>query len=383
MDIALLVLEWIVGLVTFGGFVWWRLRKDEAGPLGFLIKSAASAALVFVFFHYGVAWLASGGLAMAAGLGVGMFCGLALGIIWQDELIGVVGNLFGGIYEDKTELEAKPYYSSAEGKRMAGNFPGAIADVRAELEKFPNDFDGYMRLAALLAEHSEDLPGAIAVIEDALRLKNLSTGQIAYALNTASDWHLKYGRDTEAARLAIERISTLLAGTGAALNAQQRLANFATPEMLAREDDRQPIKLPEFDRKPGMRRKFVAPEKLDINAEERRLRDRLTKNANDWVAREEIARLYAEQFEFYDRALQELEFLISTPGQPQREVVKWLHQKADWQVKYFDDVTAGRLTLKRIQDLYPKSAVAHRAAMAVMHLQSSSGSKVRKKPAEE
>ena len=381
MDIALLVLEWIVGAVTIGWFVWWRLQKDESGPWGFLLKAAATAAIGFIFVRYGVAYFREGGLTAVVGLGAGMFCGLALGIIWQNELTGVVGNLFGGIYDDKTELEPKPYYSSAEAKRMAGNITGAIADVRAELGKFPDDYDGRMRLAALLAEHSEDLPGALAVLEDALQLKELSPGQIAYVLNTAADWQLKFARDADAARLALERITTLAPGSEAALHAQQRLANLATPEMLAREDNRQPIKIPEFDRKPGQRRKFVVPEKLDINAEERRLRDRLTKNANDWTAREEIARLYAEQFEFYDRALQELEFLISTPGQPQREVVKWLHQKADWQVKYFDDVTAGRLTLKRIQEMYPKSAVAHRAGMAMMHLQSSS--KVKKKPAEE
>ena len=265
---------------------------------------------------------------------------------------------------------------------MAGDFPGAIAAVRAELEKFPNDFDGRMRLAALLAEHSEDLPGALAVIEDTLRLKSLAAGQVSYALNTAADWHLKFARDAESARLAIERITTLLAGTESALHAQQRLANFATPEMLAREDNRQPIALPEFERQPGLRRKkLAAPAKPDINAEERRLRERRAKNANDWAAREDLARLYVEQFEFFERGLQELEILITAPGQPKQEVVRWLHQKADWQVKLFNDVAAGRATLQRIQALFPNSAAAHRAATAMLHLQSVS--KFVKKPAEE
>jgi hypothetical protein len=79
-----------------------------------------------------------------------------------------------------------------------------------------------------------------------------------------------------------------------------------------------------------------------------------------------------EQLEFFERGLQELETLISTPGQPKLEVVRWLHQKADWQVKFFNDVEAGRATLRRIQELYPNSAFAERAARAMLYLQPAS-----------
>lgn len=370
MDILFKVLEWIAGLAALGWFIWWRLREDEQGGIGFVVKCVSSAFVLWIFFRYGVASFREGGLTAVVGLGAGMSSALALGMIWRAELMGVVTGFFGSFYEDNTPVEPKPYYAQAEAKRMAGDIPGAIAAVRGELEKFPQDFDGRMRLASLLAEDAEDLPGALAVIEDALQLPALSTGQTAYALNTAADWHLKYARNPETARQCVERIAALLPGTDAALHAQQRLANLATPEMLAREDNRQPIAIPEFGRKLGLkRRKPVAPEKPDINAEERRLRDRLARNPNDWVAREELARLYVEQFEFFERGLQELEVLITTPGQPKQEIVRWLHQKADWQVKYFNDVEAGRATLRRIQELYPNSAFAERAAHAMHYLQ--------------
>lgn len=380
MDILLKVLEWTAGLAALGWFVWWRLREDESGGVGFAVKLAGSAFILWVFFRYGVAWFREGGLVAIIGLGAGMSSGLALGLVWREELMGVFTGFFGSFYEDKTPVEPKPYYAQAEARRMAGDIPGAIAAVRAELEKFPQDFDGRMRLAALLAEHSEDLPGALAVIEDALQLKSLSAGQVAYALNTAADWHLKFARNSEAARQCVERITTLLPGTDAARNASQRLANFTSQEMLEREDNRQPIAIPEFERKLGLRRKKpAAPEKPDINAEERRLRDRLARHPGDWVAREELARLYVEQFEFYDRGVQELEVLISAPGQPQREVVRWLHQQADWHVKYRNDVEAGRATLRRVQERFPNSAAAERAAVAMLHLQPASGN-TRKKP---
>ena len=379
METALNVLEWLVGIASFGWFIWWRLQEDEAGPWGFVIKALASLVILYLYIRFGMGWFREGGFAAVMGLGMGMASALALGVVWRDDLIGIVGNFIGGFYEDKTPLEPKPYYAHAEAKRMAGDFPGAVAAVRAELEKFPHDFDGHMRLAALLAEHTEDLPGAVAVIEDTLRIRSLTPGQIAYALNTVADWHLKFARDTESARLAVERITTLLAGTDAALHAQQRLANFTTPEMLAREEERQPIVIPEFERKLGLkRRKPVAPDKPDINAAERRLRERLTRNPNDWVAREELARLYVEEFEFHDRGLQELELLISAPGQPQREVVRWLHQKASWQAKFCNDALAGKATLDRIQKLYPNSAAAERAAVAIHHLQPVRGAENKK-----
>lgn len=378
MDILLKVLEWTAGLAALGWFIWWRLREDEQGGIGFVVKCVSSAFVLWIFFRYGVASFREGGLTAVVGLGVGMSSALALGMIWRAELMGLATGFFGSFFEDTTPIEPKPYYAQAEARRMAGDIPGAIAAVRGELEKFPQDFDGRMRLASLLAEDAEDLPGALAVIEDALQLKTLSTGQVAYALNTAADWHLKFARNPETARQCVERITTLLPGTDAALHAQQRLANLATPEMLAREDNRQPIAIPEFERKLGLkRRKHVAPEKPDINAEERRLRDRLARSPNDWVAREELARLYVEQFEFFERGLQELEVLITTPGQPKQEVVRWLHLQADWQVKYRNDVEAGRAALRRIQELYPNSAFAERAAHAMFYLQP--GAKFEKK----
>lgn len=390
MDVLLRVLEWTVGLAVFGWFFWLRLQRREGTLGGLIAKLLSSAVLLWIVFGVVVPFLRRASAEGVAGYAVAMVgagctaaCFLLLGALWRNELTDWMASLLGNIFDGgHEELKPQALYAHAEARRMAGDIPGAIAAVRAELAKFPQDFDGRMRLAALLAEHSEDLPGAIQVIEEALQLEELAPGQISYALTTAADWHLKFGRDSESARLALERITTLLPGTEAALHAQQRLANHVSQEMLAHEDDHSPIAIPEFERKLGLkRRKQAAPEKPDINAAERKLRDRLARNKNDWVAREELARLYIEQFEFFERGLQELEILISTPGQPKAEVVRWLHQKADWQAKLLGDVEAGRATLKRIQALFPNSAAAQRAAVAIMHLQAVS--KVEKKKAEE
>lgn len=369
MEIALKILEWTAGLAALGWFCWWRVQRSEAGTGVLITKALVSGVLVYGLIRH-VVPLALNGYGALAGVPLVAGILLLLARLWGGELIGVVADPLGDMIDGgKEQLKPQPFYAHAEARRMAGDIPGAIAAVRAELVKFPVDYDGRMRLAALLAEDAKDLPGALAVVDEALQLPELRPGQIAYALNTAADWHLKFGRDTESARLAIERLVTRLPGTDAARHAQQRLANFATPEMLAYEDDHQPIVMPEFDRKLGLRRKKPsAPEKPDINAEERRLRERLAKQSNDWVAREELARLYVEQFEFVERGVQELEVLIRTPGQPQREVVRWLHQQADWQAKRLHDVTGARATLGRVQELYPKSAAAECAARAIEFL---------------
>ena len=383
MELALNILEWLVGLAAIGWFIWWRLQKDESGPWGFVIKSAATLVIGFVFVRFGVAWFREGELVAVAGLGVGMSCALAIGVIWRNDILVAIASPFSGLYEDTQELKPKPYYAKAEAQRMAGDFRGAIAEVKAELEKFPQDFEGHMRLAALLAEHSEDLPGALRTIEAAVALPELAPGQIGYALNTAADWEIKYARNPAGARRALERLVALVPDTETEAHAQQRLIYLPSEEMLVREDNRQPIAIPEFSRKLGLRRRTAAPAapKLDINAEEKRLQDRLKRNARDWAAREELAVLYVEQFEFFERGVQELETLIVAPGQPQRDIVRLLHMKADWQVKLFNDVEAGRATLKRIQELFPNSAAAARATVAMMHLQPQR--KFEKKKAEE
>jgi len=298
METAFKILEWAAGLAALGWFFWWRVQRSDSGTGTIITKTLVSAVLVYAMIRH-VAPLALSGV--GAIIGVPLLAGMLviLSVLWRHELLGIFAEPLGDLIDGgRQQIEPQPFYSHAEAKRMAGDFAGAIAAVRAELEKFPDDFDGRLRLATLLAEHSEDLPGALRVVEDTLRLKTLTNGQIAYMLHTAADWHLKFNRDTEAARQAVERITTLLAGTEAALHAQQRLANFVTPEMLAREDNRQPIVIPETEGKLGLRRKkMVAPDKPDINTAERRLRDRLTRNPNDWVAREAAQVLFCKLIE--------------------------------------------------------------------------------------
>ena len=59
---------------------------------------------------------------------------------------------------------------------------------------------------------------------------------------------------------------------------------------------------------------------------------------------------------------------MAQPGQPSRQVVRWLNLMADLQIKFSDDAEAPRLALQRIQERFPNSAVAENAAQRIARL---------------
>ena len=58
------------------------------------------------------------------------------------------------------EIEPKPYYSIALSKRKLNRPLEAIVEIRKQLAKFPNDYEGVALLANIQAEDMKDLPGA-------------------------------------------------------------------------------------------------------------------------------------------------------------------------------------------------------------------------------
>ena len=58
------------------------------------------------------------------------------------------------------EPEPRPFYSIARAQRKKGRLREALAEVRKQLDKFPDDYEGTILLAELLAEDLNDLPGA-------------------------------------------------------------------------------------------------------------------------------------------------------------------------------------------------------------------------------
>ena len=120
--------------------------------------------------------------------------------------------------------------------------------------------------------------------------------------------------------------------------------------------------------KPGVQRIGLRKEPLDLKPREQApaekatsLLQHLAEFPNDNEAREELARVYADDFGRPEMAIQELEQLITHPHQQQRQIARWLNLITDLKIRHQRDVPAAVETLQRIIDLYPKAAVADQA----------------------
>ena len=126
-DAAELLVKWILTGLVVGFMVWWV--KPWAGTPG--DWSHIVAALVG---------------------------GLVLAIIWRQTIGGLIARPFASLYDGGTvEIEPRPYYSIAEGKRKKGQYTEAVTEIRRQLEKFPTDFEGHMKLAEIQVENLNDV----------------------------------------------------------------------------------------------------------------------------------------------------------------------------------------------------------------------------------
>jgi TolA-binding protein len=289
----------------------------------------------------------------------------------------MVGNQFGSLYDGgDQQIDPQPFYSIAEAKRKQGKYPEAVAEIRKQLEAFPNDFKGWMLLAETQAENMGDLAGAQETVERVLTQEGHTPKNITFALNRAADWQIRFGQDLEAARLCLERVTTLFPDTEFAQLAAQRIAHLATPESLAEKNQRPRIVLQHIEEKLGLQENTDArqPKAEDPAKAAQRLVDHLNQFPLDNEAREKLALIYADHYGRLDMATNELEQLIQNPNQPQKHVVRLLNLLADIQVRLGGGPELAKQTLDRIIQAYPESAAAenarHRLAYLKMEMRS-------------
>ena len=66
--------------------------------------------------------------------------GLYFAAIWRKNVAMLIARPFGNLYDGgDEEVDPQAFYSSAEAKRKRGHYAEAIADIRAQLAKFPTD----------------------------------------------------------------------------------------------------------------------------------------------------------------------------------------------------------------------------------------------------
>lgn len=264
---------------------------------------------------------------------------------------------------------AKPVYSKAIAKLNFDKHEEAEAAVLEELEHCEDDFDGWLLLAELYAEHFHDLPGAEDIIRQTCEHPNTNAAQVAMAFHRLADWHLEVGGDPAAARRALWEICKRHPKSHLDKMARLRLEHVpSSAEELIESRTPKAVSLP--PRLEG--RKQMALTREEAAARAKDCVEQLKKNPDNMARREELARLFTENLDAADRGLEQLELLLAMANLTDAKAAEWLALMAAWQLKYKSNQAAARKLLERVVQLYPKSpqAIAAQSRLSLMEAES-------------
>jgi tetratricopeptide (TPR) repeat protein len=305
---------------------------------------------------------AEGGMAAIIALIKMLFVGVAMTITWRHSIIDLVANPIASLYDGgKEEVDPKPYYSIAISKRKQNKPLEAVVEIRKQLAKFPNDFEGVTLLANVQAEDMKDLPSAEITFNHFCERPDAPPKQVAAAWTQMADWHLKLAQDSDSARAALEKIIAKFPDTELSAQAAQRIAHLGGAEkILLAAHDRQAVFVPEGVKNIGLldSSEHLIPAEADPEMLAADFVKHLERHPQDTDAREKLAVIYARHYKRLDLASLELEQLINEPEQPAKRVAHWLNLLADLQIDGGADYCTVRDTLLEIVERFPDSAMA-------------------------
>jgi hypothetical protein len=358
------VLCWLIVLPVLGVVGYRSLERSEDRPQT-ILKWSVSAALLLV-----MRWMIAVRFGQQFLPLFIMIPALFLGLMWAPTIGRMITKpLTDPLTGGDEEIEPKPFYFVAEGKRRQGLFEEAAAEVRRQLEQFPGDAAGYMMLATIQAEDMHDLAGAEATLEELLAQPALAPQEAVSALHALADWQLQFGRNTAAARAALERIVQRFPDSQFAHAAEQRLAHLAGVDETREQRENARFEVQERWRKIGLEKDGqMEPAKVDADALAAECVKQLEQHPADTEAREKLAGLYAEHFQRLDLAAAQLEQLIAVPDETPKHVARWLNLLATFHIRCAKDRRGAEEALHRIMERFPKSAMAEIAALRLASL---------------
>jgi hypothetical protein len=259
------------------------------------------------------------------------------------------------------EQIVRPVYSQAIAKLHFDKHEEAEKAVLEELEKCEDDFDGWLLLADLYANHFKDLAGAEDIIRQTCDHPHTTASQVAVAFHRLADWHLKLADDPAAARRDLWEICRRHPKSHLDRMARMRIDQIpGSKEEFVERQTPKTISLPaRSDGTSGFATTTLA--RKDALTRAKHCVERLKKDPNDIALREDLARIFAEQLDAVDPGLEQLELLLAMPNPPENKVAQWLSLMAAWQLQYKHDQPAARKLLERVVSLYPKTPPAFAA----------------------
>jgi tetratricopeptide (TPR) repeat protein len=297
--------------------------------------------------------------------------GVVMGILWAPHIGALIAKPFTSFYDGgSAEVEVRPFYSIARAKQKRGNYQEAIAAIRGQLEKFPEDYEGWMMMAEIYARDLKDNGSAQESLQEILNHGSHTPKNVAFALNCSADWHLSLAADRDAAREALEKIILMFPETEFAHSAAQRIAHMTSEQMLADQKERPRLVVTERKEYIGLQGRVADPRPKEEEPAEAaaRLVAQLESHPGDVEAREQLAAIYAEHYQRLDMAAEALECLIASEGAGTREIARWLNMLADFQIRS-GNKPAAEAALRRIIESHPDSAAAAKAGMRIAYLE--------------
>jgi tetratricopeptide (TPR) repeat protein len=351
----------LIGVAVIA-WLFWRSLKNSDDAVRLIFKWVLSAGAVWVAIYKAMPAFGRGGLEAIYGLGLMMTAALFLNILWRHSVLDFLTKPLTGLFDGGDEKpEHKPFYSIAQTQRKKGNYSGAINEVRKQLEKFPDDFEGFMLLAAIQAENLNDLSAAEITLNKFCAGKRAPDAHVAAAWTAMADWHLKHGVDMDSARASLEKIITRFPETELALKAEQRLAHLtATEKILLDQHDRQKIVVREGVKNIGLldSTEFLQPQEIDPGKLAATHVKHLEAHPHDSDTREKLAVIYARDFQRLDLATLELNHLINEPRHSPKQIAGWLNLLANFQTELGADYETVRATLHQIIERFPDLPLA-------------------------
>ena len=345
-----------------GGFLTYHTVRRSEDPAQLIFKWILTIVTVALMIIFICPMMARGGYNAAfGGVPLTALGGLVLAITWRKDLATLVANPIGNLYDGgDLEYEARPMYSHAVALRKRGQHQEALASALEQLEKFPNDLEGQMLMADIHAENLHNLDAASLIIQHVCNQPKHTPGNIAYALNTLADYHLKLHHDREGARDALRQIINRFPESEVAMLAAQRIASLSGKEHAIAAQEQKKYTVAEGLTNIGLVEPsfYQAPAAPDANKEAAELVAHLQNHPLDGEAREKLATIYADHYHRMDMAADQFEQLITCPNQPQKRVVLWINHLADLQIRHGEKYDTVRATLQRVIDLFPNTAAA-------------------------
>lgn len=354
-----------IGVLALGyiGLVAYTLRRSE-DPARLLFKWLLTAAVIVLVIWRVFPMADAGGMVTFTALSECMLAGLLMAVTWRHDIGALIARPFTSLYDGgDVQPEPRPFYSIARARQKQAKYLEAVEEIRKQLERFPTDMEGLMLLAEIQAQDLKDLPAAEETIQTFCSQPGHAPKNLAFALHSLADWHLKYGKDIEAARRALQQMMDLLPDTEFALAASQRIAHLTDADALLGVHGDRKFVVKEGVRNLGLLKdtKQFQPTEIEPGKQAAEYVKHLEEHPMDTEVRQRLAVIYADHYHRLDLATDQLEQMIQLPNQPQKQVARWLNQLADLQVREGSDYETVKGTLERIVALDPKLAAAETA----------------------